>query len=619
MTYFIALDGEAFDNKYSLIQSSEGYELYNERGLSTIECLDWLYKLYSKHRKHKPIFIGFGIRYDIEMIVRDMPDQAKSALFDGLEVRWKGYKLRWFNKKFFSLHKIDKKKSSHGIVWYDTFTFFNCNFIAACKKFLGSVPDEIVSGKANRAVFSLEDLETVKNYNLLECRLLVEMMKNISDMAEKLGVTLNKWHGPSAVASYFLKTWNVLKQFPPYHFVKGESYNEFDDRKANPYLPTGLWEAWYCGYFGGRIEALKLGKFKDVHLYDIRSAYPFAMTKLSGLSYNGWKRSVEYNVEPMSIWHVEFDIPESIGHFPFRENSYITFPRRGIGWYWQPEVKRLFFSPIGKYIKIKEGWYHPFTSINFAEKIEEIYKLRSELKKAGRPEEYILKIGLNSIYGKFAQKVGRAMYRCLPWAGYITSYTRSMLMDAIRGHEDSIISFATDSILSAERIPFLDDQIGENLGQWDYAHYDRATVLMPGVYELEGREEKQTSRGYKKLVFSDVINQLNQYGEAYIVEKYFIGWKLFNAQSKFYAGKYLTFLEDKPDETNQKILNPGNLKKRDYLMMSKKKSRCGEIIKSLKDWNTDNCNSAIIKGSLTESEPIEQAKDNEDYVWLEEE
>ena len=64
----------------------------------------------------------------------------------------------------------------------------------------------------------------------------------------------------------------------------------------------------------------------------------------------------------------------------------------------------------------------------------------------------VIKLAINSVYGKFAQRVGQLgqppSYGCLWYAAAITAGTRRKLMEAALNDPKAVIAFATDAVFS---------------------------------------------------------------------------------------------------------------------------------------------------------------------------
>lgn len=109
--------------------------------------------------------------------------------------------------------------------------------------------------------------------------------------------------------------------------------------------------------------------------------------------------------------------------------------------------------------------------------VEGLYDYRR--KVGSKTVGYPIKLGINSLYGKLAQRVGGRTWANLIWAGLITARTRAKLMHAASLEPENIIMLATDAVYST--VP-LDLDIGERLGQWEHSTHDRMFIVQPGLY-----------------------------------------------------------------------------------------------------------------------------------------
>jgi len=193
----------------------------------------------------------------------------------------------------------------------------------------------------------------------------------------------------------------------------------------------------------------------------------------------------------------------------YRDSSgAISFPQIGEGWYWLPEY-RLAAKYPGELEVIE--WYHfkPECDHNPFIWIGEYYSTRQQWIQNPTEEwqsggEKIIKLGLNSLYGKTAQQVGGSQgkpptYFQMEWAGFITSSCRAALGELALLNPKKVISFATDGMLSlAEHECYRPKE--KILGAWEYKAIDGMIMVMPGVYYLDTNTDKVThhSRGMDK-------------------------------------------------------------------------------------------------------------------------
>lgn len=602
---FVAIDGESIDGRYVLLGTSHpSYCLENKQGITTDEALKFLFSLgHNRHlRKLHTSFVGFFFSYDVEMICRDLPVNIKKRLFNPRyilkkngsfvkdRVFYKQWELTYIKRKYFS---IKRRGKNYGITVYDTSGFFTGfperSFVAILRQMKMEVPPEIEEGKEARSYFSWQQYQTIKKYNAIECKLLVELMHRIYEMATKIDLIPRHLYGSSALGNTALRRWNI---------------RDYMRRTVEENMSGYFWGAITRAYFGGRIEAFKLGSFKKVYAYDINSAYPSAITLLPSTRDNHFFYTQHYR-KGFGVWHLRFNFPRGIhiGVFPFRlTDGSIKFPLRGEGWYWNPEVE-LAMKHWPGCVDIIDGYYlhYPKKETPFRHLFPRLYEQRKKYKQKNDLTHYIIKIVLNSIYGKFAQKVGRADFKNFTWAGWITSHTRAKLREAVFRNEHSIIAFSTDGIYSQKKLRLPES---DTLGGWESSEFEKGTILMSGVYLLEGKGKPKTGeRGYAKLSdWHGILEQLNQKKKAEVLVRLFVGFNMAENFPSEYGNHYLQFVE------KSKILNPYNLSKRKYL--------CG----SIKDWTTQFCESQPIGRLIGLSAPIKTEIDfveEDDVIFTE--
>lgn len=457
MQDFLAYDGEGYDNKYVLLANSFGERIINPKGLTTEQCLEFLTRKYDKPTKR----VWFGFSYDINMILVDIADADLLSLLSGNAVTYKGYTIRYIPSKIFIVNNYRH---------YDVFSFFATNFINTVERMLGEdrISKQLVEGKLARGSFDKWDIEDLIKYNDEELQLLVEIMNKLRNALLGVNVRLTEWYGPGAIAKYWFKK-NKVKI---------------------PSVPASipLYKALQSAYYGGRFEQFKLGKFKSVYEYDIRSAYPSVMSTMP--AFTNWRKVKGYANSSYSIWHVTFDVRSYLrtgyrGSLPLpvrSKSGHICFPAVGKGWYWNDELRLLLDNFPKAKVTIHEGYVATPVGTPFSW-ITQLYNYRAQLKEEGNLSHYAIKVGLNSLYGKTAQTVGSNVYHSLAWAGYITSSTRTKIASA--GYsipQDSLIGFATDAVFSTEPI---DLPISPNLGDWEESHFISGIFFQSGVYRLE--------------------------------------------------------------------------------------------------------------------------------------
>jgi hypothetical protein len=111
---------------------------------------------------------------------------------------------------------------------------------------------------------------------------------------------------------------------------------------------------------------------------------------------------------------------------------------------------------------------------------------------------YPLKLGLNSLYGKMAQRSGRGPYHDVVSAGLITAITRARLIEALGQDPHFVVMLATDALFSTK--PLSLDK-GEGLGEWEEKVWPDLFIAKPGVYWSPSDLEKSVkSRGAPRSI-----------------------------------------------------------------------------------------------------------------------
>ena len=492
---FIGIDGEGFTrlkrHYYSMLSSSTGdtIEDWNE-GLSTQQCFDFLFQ-YSG----KGFVVGFYTSYDVNMILRDVDLDLLKELWNSGKCNWNGWVINWLPGKLFQLQKDSKQ-----VVWYDVFGFFQKGFVKALLDWKIQVPQEVIDGKENRRSFSKLDRETIKKYNLLECKLLVELMDKLRTAAIEAGYVPTSWHGAGALANVILKKNGVDK------------VNE-----QKPEMRPLFLEA----YYGGRNQILQQGEWDKAYTHDINSAYPQALTLLPTAQGEWIKtKSKSISSNPFTLYRVAWITPknEFLNPFPFRFKGGIFFPNKGEGMYWQPELE-VAMEYYERYIKVLECWeFKPATDIRPFDFILDLYNHRRRLLAQNNDAQIILKLGMNSCYGKVAQAIGRKdklpPYQNYFWAGYITSYTRAEVLRLALKDKHNVISFATDGVMAATKL--VEHNITKQLGAWSVEPVDNLFVLQAGVYCYDNSKHEKAirSRGfsYRSVNYDAMRDIWKEYG-----------------------------------------------------------------------------------------------------------
>lgn len=488
---FVAWDGEGYsdpetnEHHYMLFGNSDGTYIAGE-GLHFDDCFEFLLEHADQDANH----IIYGGDYDVIMMTKAFPYPVRKRLHSGQRTSYGGYIFEWRKRKWFDIRYRNGSKS---VRLYDVLTFFQKSFVNACREYLGDSEDLDVmeSMKSVRNEFRFEMLETeVIPYWKSELQYLVQLADQLRDYLHAVDIKPIGWYGPGPVASSVLSNHKA-----------GEHFG---------YHPSEVIDKAERAYYGGRFEQFFMGVADKTYEYDIRSAYPAAISLMPSFADVEWKHnylaSVPSELNDWTLYKVSwsmapFNSPVWIGPLPFRDDrGRIYYPQQGTrSWYWGIEVKNLTKLSHIKYV-FHESWtptFHRGYEFPFRW-ISDMYYDRQKMKSDGNPAQLALKLGMNSVYGKLAQSKG-AKYEYEPetgeghwkkprwhhpfYAGWITAYCRAKMWDLVctaLQQEVPIYSLETDAIFVGDKLSGLD--LGTGLGQFDEIELDGFISIQSGVH-----------------------------------------------------------------------------------------------------------------------------------------
>lgn len=498
---FVGVDGEGGDidgrHEYLLLRAGNRV-LETGFPLSSLECLEFLATL--------PVgveYTSYFFTYDVTMILRDLPQSVIQSLLDResrtdhvegyvRRVRYGTYLMDWLPGKEFRIKKVGYHQENPWIVISDAGSFFQSAFVDALEAWGIGTPElraRIAASKAKRSSFG-KITPLTRLYNKKECDLLAELMEEFRRVVGEVGPYPKQWQGPGNLAVAWLRQHKV----PQEHNV--------------PYECMGFARD---AYYGGRFEVTGIGIFRrKIFQYDINSAYPAVIRNLPCLVHGTWKHRTNVRSlprAPIYVAKVEFSHPgrRFLGTLPIRsEKGNISYPQRGSGIYWSMELAAA--KRAGCVLRVSEAWEYTTTCdckpIGW---VDDIYQLRLKIGKTNKG--MVLKLGLNSLYGKFAQSVGTPRWANPIWAGIITASTRAQIIDACREiPEENVLMIATDGIFTDQPLNKL--PISRQLGDWELTEHDWMFIIQPGLYMLP--LEKPKTRGVPRVKIIEYARQIRK-------------------------------------------------------------------------------------------------------------
>lgn len=504
----VAYDGEGLyapdgqPQPYVLLAASTGeYKTtaHVRQGLTTRECFTFLLDTAAAHPDAR--YVMYGLTYDVNMWLRDLPRDVLQTLYDEGDAWWAGYHIEFRARRSFGLHQpaLDR-----GLMIWDIQTWFGGSLEEAIDEWQIPIDTDdrlmIKAGKASRRSFTTLHLKdgSLLAYTQSELGVTVELAEALLRALDAAGVHPARLDGPGGAATKLLGD----------HGIKGHMQRR---------VPAGPARAALHAYAGGRQELVQYGYTNEtVHHYDIHAAYPWALTQLPSLAGVKWvRRGTDEAVDSeWSIFRVRWSQPRSHGvgrsaWYPFAwrdKDGGMYFPSAGETWVWGPELDAWEDSlntcaDFDCQVEVLDAWHllpldpaaRPFGWL------ASLHNERRSLEHVGAPSARVVKAAMNAIYGKLMQTVRyreqEPPYYQIEWAGLVTSYVRARLLAAAAQAPQAVIAFATDGLFTTRPLSGLDE--GPGLGQWSHETLPGMLSVQSGVYCLPGDAGWQAfTRGY---------------------------------------------------------------------------------------------------------------------------
>jgi hypothetical protein len=567
---FIAWDGEGMNlrgvdhpQSYVLFGASTG-DIVTGDNLNTLQLCEFIVNVGSRYPG--AWHIGFAFTYDANMILKSLTLQSLRKMYRQGFIHVGDYCITLRSGKSLTITRYGKNYSKTNtkdkvtVRIFDIFSFFGKSFVASVEEYLGvdaAGLDLVKEGKQQRGTFT--DMAYVEKYWRAEIDLLERLAYELRSRMYSAGLYISQWHGPGALGSYAMKHNGIKSHLKP--------------------QSDQIREAARYAYAGGRFELFKVGRITGpIWSVDINSAYPYAIARLPSLNKGVWKHIRKpTRIARFGVYRIRLAAksgfarpPGPVFHRDKRHN--ISYPWLVDGWYWAPEVAGLLGS---EYVEIIEGYEYLGSQERPFKWVEEMYLQRLEWKNAGNPAQIALKLCLNSMYGKLAQRVGwdEKTRRIPPWhqleyAGWVTSYTRAMLYKIMKRIPfEDLIAVETDGIYTTKNPAELGITTSKNLGGWEVTEYDEVIYLQSGLAFLRRDNVWETKRrGLDKDSFTiqDAITYTNTLGPNE-------HWEPFTAKMTRFVGLGAALMTERSTpvkqrhcrwETTDRLIIPGEKGKR---------------------------------------------------------
>ena len=439
-------DCETHEGDIFLICDSDGNCLDQ---ITPINIIKFLYK-----RKNQNCWNWFfNITYDAEAIIKaifgDYLTFVPKYLRKDIKVDLVKMKFVYFGYRIWYIPKKQLSVSIKGrsAIFYDVAQFARGNLLSACEEKGIPVSEDDKNFKNKRMLFSPRyynrHKKMLRQYCINDCVYTKKLAENwIKSFNKRCGFLLKRWISTAYVAE---KTVAHEKTNLPL----------FDS------LAYAQQEFIYACSFGGRFEMCKRGFIGYTWTYDVNSAYPNSMRNLPDFTNGYWVQ--DKTIHPLAaagFFEIECNIPEDvyIAPFPFMIKNKLIFPTgRFITRATLPELKAC--RNPNWYRILSSEQFIPYTNFKpLKHMMESLYTERQKLKSKGDSSEHVLKIILNSTYGKFGatnktnNRIGSMFFP--PIFAAILGDTRAKLYDFVISNnlEKYVVGFATDSVILTKEL-----------------------------------------------------------------------------------------------------------------------------------------------------------------------
>ena len=469
------IDTETWKGDIFLLADSDGDFIDTLRDKITI---DSVIKFLTRQKFETSWNFCYNLSYDGSVILKLLGKQILTTYKKKREFRFSYNKYRFY---FLPKKTLRISKGKHSWVFYDITQFYDFKPLQkAYQENIGKLPQNYLKMKSKRKEFSplyyKKNRKDVRQYCIDDCKLTKKLSQHWIDIFGKaFGIYTQRW-----ISSGYLAEKVLINH--------GVDVPHFRD------LPYKLQEFAWSSYFGGRFEIIQRGFIGEAWLYDINSAYPYALTQMPDIAKGSWRYGIK-EIHKKAILgffkiHVKYDDSQYLPAFAFSKISLngkkIVYPSgEFVTFATLEELKNV--DPCN--YSILESWqyFDDNPVYPFRDFINKHYEKRMKLKQENNPMQLPIKIILNAIYGKMGQKVNRRignLFNPVIFA-YITGFARAQLYGFVKENnlEQHVVAFATDSVCVTKKVNVNSSELG---GFSLDKHGKDVYYLQNGFYRFNG-------------------------------------------------------------------------------------------------------------------------------------
>ena len=480
----------------------------------TITTPDTLLSILFQHKYRGIKFVCFNLKYDEGSILHEFPSNILRVLWEKGHVEYNGYSIRSIHRKELV---ITNSKHRQSIAFYDIAQFYGTSLGKAALYYLGKQKDDMPT-KTFTPDYIRKHWSKIVKYCIKDAVLTKELADYFIDMLiNDFDIYPQKLYSTGYIAGL--------------HF--GRTCELMDVRRYFRYYRECL-EYAYDSYAGGKFETYQRG-FGTFYQYDINSAYPYEIAHLKDIRTARVFKSAEYHPDATYAFiKCKLMLSNDYSPIPLKIKNVNRYP---IGSFTKTITKTEYDYLIerGDKVEIIDGWFiFCYDDYPYKKEVERLFKMKRQYKNKDNLRYMLVKILLNSFYGKFIQvtekwhkdkKVNEAGWLFNPiYASVITANTRVKLSKVCESYDKHIVAVHTDSIITTVDLRNNGLGISDKLGDWNVENDGYGVVVGSGVYQIGDNVHFRGYHGLNDLL--GLVKSNRNHINITVEQKLVLSWRL---------------------------------------------------------------------------------------------
>lgn len=411
-------------------------------------------------------FVAYNLKYEQGALFYHIPAELLARLREYGRCEYEGYKISIIENKEVKISRAHKTRYI-----YDIYRYYGTSLDKASARYLDD--HKIKSTKRFTPGVVARDMGRIIEY----CTKDALLTKQLADLF------ISNLHKLQLYPRKLISTGYISGT----HFAKIHNCNINKLYSNYPELVNAAWDS----YNGGMFQVFKRGRGKFWQ-YDINSAYPAQIAKLKTLERCEVFSGIKIPQCDFGFVDCEMLISSKFSPITVKVNNLNIYPQ-GYVRRWITLIEYDYLKSRGNDIKVFEGWYiRCKDEYPYKKEIERLYRLKAEYKGKDDMQYLLVKILLNSLYGKFLQitevfdKDFQSHFRAgmlfnPVYAAYITAGTRVELCKVMDTQPKAVCAVHTDSVVSDKPLPLECDKL---MGGWDFVSKGMGYIIGSGVYSI---------------------------------------------------------------------------------------------------------------------------------------